>query len=144
MSLIPWRPFRDIDKWFSDWDIEDWPFLEKPIARVPRMDIYERDNDVVAKVELPGVDPKDINVEVKDNVLRVEAKTEEKKEEKKKGYFKKEIRSGYFHRAVALPVDVEENKAQATYEDGILEVVIPKKVEKKSKKGIKIKVKTKK
>jgi len=106
------------------------------------MDIYEEGNNVVAKVELPGVDPKNIDAEVKDNVLKVEAKTEEKKEEKGKGYYRKEISAGYFKRAVPLPVEVIGEKADAKYEEGILKVVIPKKqVKKGKKKGTKIKVK---
>ena len=107
------------------------------------MDISETEKEIVAEVELPGVDPKNINVEVKDNVLMVEAKKEEKKEEKKKGYYRKEISSGFYKRAVPLPVEVIGEKADAEYKEGILKVVIPKvspkKVEKK--KGVKVKVK---
>ena len=86
MPLIPWRPFWDL------WPEEDWPDWESPrwgrmlpAIRSPRMDVYEDNGNIVAEAELPGIDPKNIEVEVKDNVLRVEAKTEEKKEEKKGG-----------------------------------------------------------
>ena len=148
MPIVPWRPFWDMEKWFED---EEWPeeFFNRPrwgriwpATRTPRMDIYEEGNSVVANVELPGVDPKNIDVEVKDNVLKVEAKTEEKKEEKKKGYYRKEISAGYFKRAIPLPAEVIGEKADANYQEGILRVVIPKKqVKKAEKKGIKIKVK---
>jgi len=113
------------------------------MIRTPRMDIYETDGEVVAEVELPGVDPKNIEVEVKDNYLRVEAKAEEKKEEKKKGYYRKEISAGYYKRVVPLPVEVIGEKAEASFEGGLLKVVIPKKkpVKKEEKKPIKIKVK---
>ena len=144
MDLIPRRPFRDMEQWFGD----DWPeFFGRrhrmlfPDVRAPRMDIYETEKDVIAKVELPGVDPKDINVEVQENILKIEAKTEQKKEEQKKGYYRKEISSGFYKRAVPLPAEVIGNKAKASYSDGILKVEIPKVKPKKSKdKSVKIKV----
>jgi len=148
MPLLP-RPFWDLERFFEEeWEPERWlPRIRVPEFpfRAPRMDIYETDGEIVAEVELPGVDPKNIEVEVKDNVLKVEAKAEERKEEKGRGYYRKELSRGYFKRAVPLPVEVLEEKAEASYEDGILKVTIPKKkpakVEKPKK--IKIKVKTK-
>jgi HSP20 family protein len=152
MPIIPWRPFWDLDKWFE----EEWPDTWErprfgrrfrfPSLRTPRMDISETEKEVISEVELPGVDPKNIDVEVGENILRVQAKTQEKKEEKKKGYYRKEISSGFYKRAVPLPVQVLGDKAQAEYKDGILKVIIPKVSPKKVKKEktIKIKVKGKK
>ena len=151
MPIIPWRPFWDIDKFFEE-DWEDWferprwglkKWLEEvPTMRTPRMDIYETDKNVVAEVELPGVDPKDIDIEVKENYLKIEAKKEEKKEEKEKGYYKKELSRGYYKRIVPLPVEVMGDKAEADYKDGILKITIPKvKPTKKEEKSVKVKVK---
>jgi len=151
MPIIPWRPFGDIERWFEEWP-EDWferpkwglrRWLEEvPMIRTPRMDIYETDGEVVAEVELPGVESKNIKVEVKDNVLRVEAKQEEKKEVKEKGYYRKEMGARYFKRAVSLPAEVIGEKAEAEYTDGVLKVTVPKKeVKKEVKKPVKIKVK---
>jgi len=142
MPLIPYRPFRDLEEWPE----EGWPerWLSRfPAFRPPKMDIYEDNGNVVAEIELPGVDPKNIEVEVKENVLRVEAKKEEKKEEKRKGYYKKELSRGYYKRAVPLPIEVIGEKAEATLEGGVLKVVIPKRklVKKAEEKKIKIKVK---
>lgn len=151
MPLIPWRPFWDIDKFFEE-DFEDW--FERPrwglrkwmeetsLFRTPRMDIYEDNGNVVAEVELPGVDPKNIDVQVKDNILKVEAKAQEKKEVKEKGYWKKEMGARYFKRQVALPTEVIGEKAEAEYGDGVLKIIIPKakKTEEKEKK-VKIKIK---
>lgn len=155
MPIIPWRPFWDIERFFREewpeewferprWGLRRW-LEEVPMIRTPRMDIYETDDKVVAEVELPGVDPKNIDVEVKDNVLRVEAKAEEKKEVKERGYYRKELGARYFKRAVSLPTEVIGEKAEAEYEGGILKVVIPKAKPKEVKeKKIKIKVKGKK
>ena len=143
MPIIPWGPFGDIERWFE----EEWPerwfeFPRIPMIRTPRMDIYETDGEVVAEVELPGVDPKNIEVEVKDNVLKVEAKAEEKKEIKEKGYYRKEMGARYFKRQVSLPTDVIGEKAEAEYTDGVLKVTVPKTKPKEVKeKKIKIKVK---
>jgi len=141
MSLIPYKPFWDLDKWFE----EEWPerlFSRLPAASTPKMDVYEDNGNVVAEAELPGVDLKDISVEVKDNILILEAKKEEKKEEKKKGYYRKEMSRGFYRRAVPLPVEVVGEKSQADYKEGILKVVIPKaKPKKEKKKGVKVKIK---
>jgi HSP20 family protein len=146
MPIIPWRPFWDMDRLFDD---EDWPDVwERPGLRrfgrlkTPKIDIYETEKEVVAKVEIPGVDPKNIKLEVEDNVLKIEAKSEEKKEEKKKGYYRKEISSGFYKRAIPLPSEVIGNKANADYKEGILTISIPKtKSKKEKKKSIEIKVK---
>jgi HSP20 family protein len=143
MPIIPWRPFWEIERWFEEFWPEEWPEFRFPRIRTPRMDIYEEDDKVVAEVELPGVDPKNIEVEVKDNVLRVTAKGKEVKEEKGKGYYKREMGERYFKREVLLPTEVVEEKAEAEYENGILRVTIPKAKPKEEKKKIKIKVKTK-
>lgn len=154
MPIIPRFPFwEDLERFFG---MEEWPEIwEKPerwlpiprypTIRAPRMDIYETNGEIVAEVELPGVDPKNIEVEVKDNILKVEAKVKTKKEEKGRGYYRKEISARYFKRAVPLPVEVISEKAEASYEGGILKVVIPKKkpAKKEAEKKIKIKVKTK-
>lgn len=142
MPLIPYRPFWDIDRWFE----EEWPerwFPRRSTLQTPRVDIYEDNGNVVAEVELPGVDPKKIEVEVKDNILKVEAKMEKKREEKGKGYYRKELSKGFYKRAVPLPVEVIREKAEASFEGGILKVVIPKQkpVKKEKEKKIKIKVK---
>lgn len=144
MPLIPYRPWWDLDRFFDEDWWPDFPRISFPALRTPRMDIYDSNGNIVAEVELPGVDPKNIEVEVKDNVLRVEAKAEEKKEEKGKGYYRKELSRGYYKRAVPLPVEVIGEKAEATYEDGMLRVVVPKaKPKKEEKAGVKVKVKTK-
>ena len=144
MPIIPWRPFWEIERWFEEFWPEEWPEFRFPKIRTPRMDIYEKDDKVVAEVELPGVDPKNIEVEVKDNVLSISARGREEKEEKGKGYYRREMGERYFKRQVLLPAEVIEEKAEAEYENGILRVIIPKAKPKEEKeKKIKIKVKTK-
>jgi HSP20 family protein len=141
MSLIPWRPFSDWDKFFGD---EDWllPVLPRLNMTKPAMDVRETDKEVIAEVEIPGFDPEKVEVSVKGGVLRVSGKMDEKKEEKEKGYWRREIRTGSFERMVRLPVAVKEDAVEATYEKGILKIVMPKAETKPSSK-VKIRVKSK-
>jgi HSP20 family protein len=141
MSLIPWRPFSDLDKFFGD---DDWllPVFPRLDFVKPAMDVKETEKEVVAEVEIPGFDPEKIDVSVEDGVLRVKGSMDEKKEEKEKGYWRKEIRTGSFERMVRLPVAVKEDAVEATYEKGILKIVMPKAKAKPSSK-VKIQVKSK-
>jgi HSP20 family protein len=141
MSLIPWKPFSDLDKFFGD---DDWLFPVFPRMELakPAMDVKETDKEVIAEVEIPGFDPEKVDVSVEDGVLRVKGSMDEKKEEKEKGYWRREIRKGSFERMVRLPVAVKENAVEATYEKGLLKIVMPKAEAKPSSK-VKIQVKEK-
>ncbi len=141
MSLIPWRPFSDLDQFFGD---DDWllPVFPRMDMAKPAMDVKETDKEVVAEVEIPGFDPEKVDVSVEDGVLKVRGTMDEKKEEKDKGYWRKEIRKGSFERMVRLPVAVKEDAVEATYEKGVLKIVMPKAEAKPSSK-VKIQVKEK-
>ena len=141
MSLIPWKPFSDLDKFFGD---DDWlmPVFPRMEITKPAMDVKETDKEVIAEVEIPGFDPEKVDVSVEDGVLRVKGSMDEKKEEKEKGYWRKEIRTGSFERMVRLPVAVKENAVDATYEKGVLKIVMPKAEAKPSSK-VKIQIKEK-
>lgn len=139
MPIIPWRPFRDIERFFED---EDWflPAIPRMEISWPKMDVYETDKEVVAELDLPGIDPNKIDILVKNQILRVRGMTEEKKEEKQKGYWRKEIKRGSFERAIRLPTAVKEDKVEAVYEKGLLKITMPKTETKPPEKKIKIKV----
>jgi len=118
---------------------------EPAVDRIPRVDVYETDGNVVAEFELPGIKAENIDLEVGGNTIKVEARMDEKKEDKKKGYYRKEIRKGYYRRVIPLSVDIKEDAAEAEYKDGVLKVVVPKFGPRKTeKKGKKIKIKTRK
>ena len=125
MTLIPYRSLFDLDRLFDD------EFI--PLMR-PSMDIYEKGSNVVAELHIPGIDPAKIDVSVKEGILHVSGASAEKKEEKEKGYWRKEIRTGSFERMVRLPVPVREDKTEATYENGILIITMPKAGEKPQRK----------
>lgn len=138
MAIIRWRPWLDsleeMDRFFEDWT----PAVSKGF--VPAMDVYQTKDSVVVETPLAGVDPKDVNISVQNDVLTIEGKTEKKSEVEEKDYYRKEVKTGSFHRSVSLPVSVEGSKAKAEFENGILKVVVPKAAQAKPK-SIKVQVK---
>lgn len=120
--------FDDMDRAFDS--------LLMPAQRgfVPALDVYQTAADVVVETTLPGMNPKDVNVSIENDVLTIEGSMEKKTEVDEKDYYRKEIHSGSFHRAVALPSSVKGDDAKATYENGVLKIVIPKREEVKPKK----------
>jgi len=102
------------------------------------VDVYEEGKNIVAEMQLPGIDPEKVNISVEDGYLVVSGSREEEKEKKEKHYYSKEIRRGSFERAVRLPSAVVADKAEATYENGVLKVTVPKKEEQKGKVHVKV------
>lgn len=112
---------------FRDWP--SWSELGTAFAgRMPRVDVIDRDDDVVVRAELPGVDKKDLDVSMTDNTVTIKADTRQEKEEGKKGgdYYRREIATGSFARTVALPAEVDTDKSRARFKDGVLELTVPK------------------
>ena len=102
-------------------------------GRMPRMDLAESADDVAVKVELPGVDPKEVNIEVTGNVLTVSGERKQEKEEKKRDYHYMEHSFGSFHRSVQLPSTVDAEKVDATFKNGVLTVKLAKRADAKPK-----------
>ncbi|MCD6471463.1 Hsp20/alpha crystallin family protein [bacterium] len=140
MAIIPWRgrwlwePWENIDRWFEEWpEIRSSEFF-------PPLDVYEKGNKIIVETSIPGIEPEKVDISVKNNVLTIKGKSSKKSEVEDKNYYRKEVQYGSFYRSVDLPAKVIGEKTEATYEDGILKIEIPKAETKKEKK-IKIKVK---
>lgn len=95
-------------------------------SAIPSMDLTENDGAIEAKLDLPGVDAKQIEVRVNGNVMSINAQRKEEKEEKGKTFHRVERRTGSFRRSVTLPCAVAEEKVDARYHDGVLIVTLPK------------------
>lgn len=130
MAIIKWEPFGDVDRFFEEFPAISFPKMGLDLA----VDVYEDENNIIAEMNLPGIEPEKVDVTVEDNYLRVRGSREEKKEEKKKHYYSKEIRRGSFERAVRLPNLVQKDKVKAEYKDGILKITLPKAAGEKAKK----------
>lgn len=122
MTIIKWKPFADVERFFEDFPTPSFKELGSDLA----VDVYEEGNNVIAKMNVPGVDPEKINVTVENNNLSVSGAHEEEKEEKRKHYYHKEIRKGSFERTVPLPHAVLKDKVSAEYKNGTLIITLPK------------------
>ncbi|KKU72069.1 MAG: Heat shock protein Hsp20 [Parcubacteria group bacterium GW2011_GWA2_47_26] len=146
MPIIHWRPFHPHFDPFEDMEHffrEDWPsFLPEKISGfMPAVDVYEKGNDVIIETPLAGVDPKDVEVSFKSGMVVIKGETKRKSEVDEKNFYRQEMRYGSFYRQVALPAAVQEEKAEATSENGVLKVVVPKAADAPKAKVVKVKVK---
>ena len=97
------------------------------------MDIYEDEQSIQLKLEVPGIDEKDLDVKVENNVLTVSGERRFEKEEKEENYRRVERQYGSFTRTFTLPTTVDAEKVEANYDKGVLKIALPKKAEAKPK-----------
>jgi len=132
MSMIRWEPFDEMmsmresmDRLFEDF-FSRRPRTSGPLVWQPALEVYETDNEVVVKAELPGIDPKSVHVTVTSEGLTIKGEAKAEHEDKGRNYYRRELRYGAFQRTVALPNEVKSDETKATFKHGILEVKIPK------------------
>lgn len=142
-------PFEEMDRFFETqfpsswmrsfhWPRPSWGELSAPFeGKTPKVDVIDRENEVVVKAELPGVDKKDLDVSVTRNSVTIKGSTSHEEKEEKGDYYRCEMSRGSYSRTLPLPAEVDEDKAKADYKDGILELTLPK-VEKAKRKTIKV------
>jgi HSP20 family protein len=99
----------------------------------PAVEMYDQDNEIVLKMELPGMERKDIHLAVSDDTLTIEGERKAAAEAKEEDYYCCERHYGKFYRAITLPTDIEAGKIAAHYRNGVLEVHLPKAKEAKTK-----------
>jgi HSP20 family protein len=92
----------------------------------PRIDISETDNEYKIEAELPGINQKEIDVKIDNNILTIKGKKEDVKEEKEKNYHLRERYYGAFQRSISLPNNIEPEKIKASFENGVLNISVPK------------------
>ncbi|MBW1720942.1 MAG: Hsp20/alpha crystallin family protein [Deltaproteobacteria bacterium] len=143
MDLVKWNPWREMEtlsdrinqlfsgplfpsQWFGDESmLEGWK---------PAVDIMDKGDKIVIKAELPGVDKKDIRVELKDNILTLEGERASENEVQEDRYYRKERFFGKFSRSFVVPKGLDPDKVKADYKDGVLNIEIPKPEEEKARK----------
>ncbi len=139
--LTRWEPFRElstlqdrINRAFRESYREggqDESLATSSFA--PAVDVYEDEHNVTLKIEVPGIDEKDINVNLENSTLTVHGERKIEKEEKEENYRRVESQYGSFTRTFNLPPTVDSEKVSATYDKGVLKVTLPKKAEAKPK-----------
>jgi len=134
-ELEPMRPFREMVSLRDAMDrlFEDSVITPKSIG-MPKIDVKDKKNEVVVRAEIPGISEEELDIEVCDGVMTISGEKKEEKEEEKEGYYYKESHSGTFQRSFNLPAEVDEDKADADIDKGVLTITLPKIKTKKAKK----------
>ncbi len=134
MAITRWDPFRDVitlqnrvNSIFRDFSDGDGALTTANF--VPPVDVYEDAQKVVLKLEVPGIEEKDLDIRVENNTLTVKGERKFEKEEKEENFHRIERRYGSFYRAFTLPSAVDTEHVQANYSAGVLKVELKKKAE---------------
>ena len=150
-SLFPlsFSSFEDIDHIFEDYFNRNWLRQFRPNLvhmndlwgtyemHAPSMDVIDKENELLIRVELPGVDKKDLDVSVTDNILTIKGSSSFEAKEQKDNYYSSEIKKGSFSRSVTLPTNVDGTNMKANLKNGLLELSMPK-TKKTKRKSIKV------
>lgn len=140
MAIVKYNPFRDLRAMQEQmnrlldmaWNREISEELREGIWQPP-VDIYEDENSVVIKAELPGVDQKEIDIRIEDNTLTLRGERKHSQEVKKENYHRVERFYGTFQRSFSLPHTIDQEHVKATCDQGVLTITLPKREEKKPK-----------
>ncbi len=136
MDLIRWEPRRSLVRSLFDdfFDVMETPgrgrrsWFEGAMW-APAVDLIDQKDKIVAKVELPGVEKKDVKISLTDNSLTIQGEIKKEEETKKEDYYYRERAYGNYSRTITLPAEVDKDKIIAKFNNGILEITLPKKPE---------------
>src|SRR5947209_17827970 len=137
--LTRWEPFREFSTlqdrrnglFRESYDGQDQSLATSSFA--PAVDVYEDEHNVTLKIEVPGIDEKDIDIRVENNTLTVHGERKIEKEEKEENYRRVERQYGSFTRSFTLPSSVDSGQVSAHYDNGVLKIKLAKKAEAKPK-----------
>jgi len=136
MTLVKWEPFRDLitmqdrmSRLFDETLSRVWKEEAQRGAWTPLVDIVDREDEVVLKVDLPEMSQSEIDIKVEENTLTIHGERKFIKETPEDNYLQIERPYGVFHRQFTLPKRIDQERIKATYKDGVLRIVLPKKEE---------------
>jgi len=141
MDLIQWKPFREVSRLRSEMD-RLWDeyfgagrraFRPMEEAWLPAVDVSETGDKITVKAEIPGMEAKDIDISMVGDTLVIKGEKKAEKEEKDENYHMVERSYGSFSRSMKLPATVDPDNVDASYKNGVLTIVLPKKEEVKPK-----------
>ncbi|MCK5085907.1 MAG: Hsp20/alpha crystallin family protein [Melioribacteraceae bacterium] len=144
MTLVKFNPVKEFDsfhdtiqKYFEDFSLTRSSLRE---TFSPKIDISEEKNQIIVEAEIPGVNKEDLKITLQDNILTLEGEKKKEDQEKEKNFYRVERTYGSFKRSFNLPYDVDSEKVEAKFEDGLLMISLQKFEEKKKiEKNIKLK-----
>ena len=139
MGLVEWNPFKEMDNFTRDVSsfLERTPFRFFGGMSSPRIDVYQTEQDVIVKAEIPGVSKEDLDVYIDESSIRLSGHSKKSDEFKDENIYRSERYYGSFSRTIPLPVEVKTDQTKAEYKDGILSIVVPK-LEPSTPKGTRI------
>jgi HSP20 family protein len=138
MPVVRWDPVREIDSLQGEMNRLFSTFFDSPSTRggnggnggarrwIPAMDLIETGEHFVLKADLPGMSESDVNIELEKNILTISGERKTQLEEKHEGYYRLERSSGTFSRSLTLPEGIDAGGVTASFDNGVLEVRIPK------------------
>lgn len=134
VTKAPWpaiqHPILEMERAFDRFFGRSWPALDNLFefegVRIPSLDMVDRDNELLIRAEIPGIEKKDINVFLADNVLTIKGQSHKEEKEEKGDYYRNEISTSSFARSVTVPTNVDASKTIANLRDGVLEIKLPK------------------
>lgn len=132
MALIRWQPFQEIDalqremnRLFDD-VLAPSGRRENGMAFMPAAELKETEDAIHLRLEVPGLEAKDLNVEVTADSVSISGERQSETKTEEKGVFRSEFRYGKFQRVIPLPAQIDNQNVQAEYKDGILKLTLPK------------------
>jgi HSP20 family protein len=139
MALVRWNPWRDMatlqqqmNRLFDEALVPATGW-ERSLVRVPAAEMEERQEAIHLKLEVPGIEAKDLDVQVTENAVSISGERKEETKTEENGVTKSEFHYGKFQRVIPLPARIQNTQVQAEYKDGILNLTLPKSEEEKNK-----------
>ncbi|PPS43161.1 Hsp20/alpha crystallin family protein [Chroococcidiopsis sp. TS-821] len=130
MALVHWQPFQEINALRRQMDrmFDELAGFNRELkgSWMPAIEMQDREAHIILRAELPGVDPKDLDVQVARDTVTITGETRRDQEVEDRGFWQSEFRYGKFQRTISLPVAVENERVEASYKDGILTLTLPK------------------
>jgi HSP20 family protein len=140
VAIVRWEPFRELSSLQTEMNrlfsaaFEGTPGNGGARRWIPAMDLLETDDHFVLRADLPGMSESDVSIELEDNVLTVSGERKAEHEEKREGFYRVERAFGSFSRSLTLPKGIDAERVSAGFDNGVLEVRIPKPEERKPRK----------
>lgn len=143
--IDPWDEFRRFEEMMNRMFEEFWriPMRRRLLPsgravmpteyREPFIDVIEMDKEIIATAEMPGLEKEDIKINLTEDRLEISAETKREEEREEKGYVYRERRGGAYYRAISLPSTIDPDSSKASYQNGVLEIKMPKTKVKKKK-----------
>lgn len=137
---------RLMERIFGDFPLRPWPSLwrrqwpawrELAELEVPKVDVIDREDEILVRAEVPGVEKKDLEISTSDNSVTIKGSTKHEAKEEKGDFYRCEMSRGAFSRTVMLPAQVDSEKGKASLHEGVLELTLPK-IEKSKRRTISV------